>query len=111
MNDSEKTILQIDCAEDKPAFSDYFYYECQGVEVESLLIDLSSIRVGNYLGPNSADAFILKTILLRAVAHITVLIEWDPITDTVDATKSKDTYKSLAEWMRGYCTVEDLRTQ
>jgi hypothetical protein len=110
-NDSEKTILQIDCPEDKPAYSDYFYYECQGVEVEKLLIDLSSIRVGNYLGPNSADAFILKTILLRAVAHITVLIECDPITDKTDAMKSKDTYKSLAEWMRGYCTVEDLRKQ
>jgi hypothetical protein len=104
-NGSEKTILQIDCPEGKPAFSDYFYYECQGVEVESLLIDLSSI--GHYMRcePRNEDAYILKTILLRAVAHITVLIECDPITDKTD------TYKSLAEWMRGYCTVEDLRTQ
>ncbi len=75
------------------------------------LLNLSSIRVGNYRGLNSADAFILKTILLRAVTHITVLIEWDPITDTVDAMMSKVTFKSLVEWMRGYCTVEDLRTQ
>ncbi len=111
VNGSEKTILQIDCPEGKPAFSDYFYYECQGVEVESLLIDLSSI--GHYMRcePRNEDAYILKTILLRAVTHITVLIEWDPITDTVDTTMSKDTYKLLVEWMRGYCTVEDLRTQ
>jgi hypothetical protein len=106
-NDSEKTIFKVDRLKTfiVGISNDNLYNECQGIEVESLMIDQS---FDFYPGAIPMAAFNIKTVLLRAVSHITVLFDttFKPY-DHYDA----DPFKSLKEWMQGYCQIEDLRTQ
>jgi hypothetical protein len=112
-NESEKTILVVDGLENWAAFTNYYYYECQGIEVESLMIDLSSkIFVERYLGrPGCITTFNIKTILLRAVSHITVLFECDNDNTNYNYNYKSDPIKSMIERMQGYCKIEDLPSQ
>jgi hypothetical protein len=111
-NDSEKTIFKVDCPEDWLDFHKYYFYECQGIEVKSLMIDLSSKIFDFYPGADSMIVFNIKTILLRAVSHITVLFECDNdiIIDPHDSNNKSDPIcQSLKEWMDGFCQIEDTQ--